>query len=198
MTYVEEMVDWLKNRSNLIGWYTGDEPDGSDPASNATQLAYQQLYELDGYHPVSVTLNCENYKFIEYGINGADQIRVDPYPVNVAAAFSRKYGTPCNPDYGCCGCDDCEGSMYDVIRRVDQTIDRSRLLGMYRTKQVWSVPQAFDDYAETFWIAAPDGNDVAVQMAIALNHGASGITPFDAPGAPLAAFTVSPQRTDVL
>ena len=98
-------------RSNLIGWYTGDEPDGSDPATNATQLAYDKIYEIDGYHPVSVTLNCYDYKFIEYGVNGADQIGVDPYPVNLNGAFSRKYGTPNTPTFGVTGCDNCEGSI---------------------------------------------------------------------------------------
>ena len=81
--------------------------------------------------------------------------------------------------------------MYDVSVRLDNAIDRVRILGKYRTKQVWAVPQAFDDYGDTFWIAAPTGDDVAVQMIVSLNHGASGICPFDAPGSPEAAFSVS-------
>ena len=192
-TSLQEQVLSLRNRSNLIGWYTGDEPDGPDIADNETMLAYNTIYQYDGYHPVSVTLNCENYKFIQYGINGADQIRVDPYPVNVNGAFSRKYGTVSNVYFGVNGCDNCEGSIYDTINRVDSTIDRIRLSGLYRLKQAWSVSQAFDDYGDTFWSAPPTGNDVAVQMVVSLNHGSSGLTPFDAPGSPLEAFTVSRQ-----
>lgn len=155
-------------------------------------LAYQKIYELDGYRPVSVTLNCENYKFTEYGLNGADQIGVDPYPINLNGAFSRVYGTPCDKYFGVSGCDSCEGSIYDITSRIDSAINRARLAGKYRTKQVWSVPQAFDDQAATFWTAGPTGSDLAVQMVVALNHGAAGVTPFDAPGAPLTAFTVRP------
>lgn len=191
LTAVQELVETVRNRSNLIGLYTGDEPDGADYGSNTTMLAYQKIYEVDGYHPVSVTLNCENYKFIEYGLYGADQIGVDPYPINLNGAWSRVYGTPCTKYFGDSGCDNCQGSIYDITTRIDSTINRARLSGMYRTKQAWSVPQAFDDQAATFWSAGPSGYDVVVQMVAALNHGAAGLTPFDAPGAPLAAFSVS-------
>ncbi|ORX38738.1 hypothetical protein BD324DRAFT_650081 [Kockovaella imperatae] len=189
MTYVLDMLEIFRPRSNLIGYYTGDELDGSDPANNATSVAYDFIYENDGYHPVQLTLNCQDYKFIQYGIQGADQIGVDPYPVNLNGAFSPVYSTPVTDIFGDSGCDNCEGSMYDIINRVDQTIDRARLLGMYRTKQVVGTPQAFDDYMETFWLAPPTGADVAVQMVVQLNHGVSIISPFDAPGSPEAAFT---------
>ncbi len=41
--------------------------------------------------------------------------------------------------------------MYDITTRIDSTIDRARLLGQHRLKQAWVVPQAFDDFMETFW-----------------------------------------------
>ena len=68
----------------------------ADPL-NATKLAYDLIYEHDGYHPVSLgepislavryfsadtlaVLNCENYFFEEYGLQGADIIMVGPTP----------------------------------------------------------------------------------------------------------------------
>ena len=184
-------MELLRGRNNLLGWYTGDEPDGPDTADNSTQLAYDLIYQLDGYHPVSVTLNCYDYKFTQYGLNGADQIGVDPYPVNLNGAFSRQYGTPSSNTFGVTGCDDCEGSIYDVTNRIDAARERIRVSGNYRTKQVWAVQQSFDDFGDTFWIAPPTGDDVAVQMIVSLNHGATGIQPFDAPGSPVEAVTVS-------
>jgi len=41
--------------------------------------------------------------------------------------------------------------MYDITTRIDTTIDRARLLGQHRLKQAWGLPQAFDDFMETFW-----------------------------------------------
>ena len=80
LSSVQDQVEMLRNRSNILAWYTGDEPDGADDPLNATRLAYDLIYELDGYHPVSLVLNCENYYFQEYGLDGADILMVDPYP----------------------------------------------------------------------------------------------------------------------
>jgi hypothetical protein len=192
LTSVEEQVISLRNRTNLIGWYTGDEPDGNHDL-NSTSLAYDLIRSIDPYHSVSLTLNCENYYYIQYGIEGGDIIRVDPYPVNVAAAFSRQYLTVCTTQFGCCGCDNCNGSMYDVSTRVDSAIDRTRLLGLGREKTIWGVQQSFDDYGTEFWNAAPTGNDIALQLVVGLNHGAMGLTPFDSPGATLEYIQVSLQ-----
>lgn len=57
-TAVTEQVNMIKNRSNLLLWYTGDEPDGTSDPLNATKTAYDLIYDLDGYHPVSLVLNC--------------------------------------------------------------------------------------------------------------------------------------------
>lgn len=76
LSSVQYQVEYLRNRSNILSWYTGDEPDGADYALNSTKLAYDLINQIDGYHPVSLVLNCENYYFTEYGINGADIIMV--------------------------------------------------------------------------------------------------------------------------
>lgn len=90
----------LRNRSNILTWYTGDEPDGNEDALNATALTYELLYQIDGYHPVALVLNCENYFFTDYGLNGADIIMVDPYPIALNGRWSKPYNTPCDENYG--------------------------------------------------------------------------------------------------
>ena len=57
-TAVTEQVNMIKNRSSLLLWYTGDESDGTSDPLNATKTAYDLIYDLDGYHPVSLVLNC--------------------------------------------------------------------------------------------------------------------------------------------
>jgi hypothetical protein len=61
--------------------------------------AYDQLYALDGYHPVSLVLNCGDYHFRPY-TKGTDIVLVDPYPFNNDKHWSSQYGTVCNSTYG--------------------------------------------------------------------------------------------------
>jgi hypothetical protein len=126
----------------LLLWYTIDEPDGTSEPLNATRVAYDIIYELDGYHPVSVALNCADYEFAAYAA-GADVVMPDTYPVANDPTFSAKYNTPCTEDFGCCGCDNCRGEFEDVSRRLDAFTTRLGVLGWSRDKAVWSVPQAF-------------------------------------------------------
>ncbi|KAF8841644.1 hypothetical protein BDN67DRAFT_966894 [Paxillus ammoniavirescens] len=65
-TSVTEQVNSLKNRPNLLLWYTADEPDGTSDPLNATTIAYDLIYDLDGYHPVSLVLNCQDYYWSSY------------------------------------------------------------------------------------------------------------------------------------
>ncbi len=55
------------------------------------------------------------------------------------------YRTPCTPDYGDCGCDNCQGEFEDISNRMDEFAERLFDLGWDRTKAVWTVPQAFGD-----------------------------------------------------
>ena len=43
----------------------------------------------------------------------------DPYPISVNTSWSVQYDTACNATYGCCGCDDCDGTFEDVSGRLD-------------------------------------------------------------------------------
>jgi hypothetical protein len=98
LTGVTEEVNRIKNRPNLLLWYTGDEPDGWEDPLNGTQLAYDTIYGLDsGYHPVSLVLNCQDYFFEQYSA-GADIVMQDVYMVGNNVTFSSQWGTVCTPD----------------------------------------------------------------------------------------------------
>jgi len=80
-TAVTEQVNMVKNSPALLLWYTGDEPDGTSDPLNATTHAYDLIYELDGYHPVSLCLNCYDYYWSDYSA-GADIVLQDTYMIS--------------------------------------------------------------------------------------------------------------------
>ncbi|KAI9459374.1 hypothetical protein HD554DRAFT_2137182 [Boletus coccyginus] len=161
-TAVTEQVNVIKTRPNLLLWYTGDEPDGTSDPLNATTIAYDLIYSLDGYHPVSLVLNCQDYYWSSYTA-GTDVVMQDVYMVGNNVSWSNEWNTTCTPDYGCCGCDNCLsidagdtaavplnstvlcgiGTYFDVSDRVSSFEDRLEVMGWERTKTVWTVPQAF-------------------------------------------------------
>ena len=55
------IVDTYKSLPNLLIWETVHEPDGNSDPFNAAQNTYDVIYQMDGYHPVSTVLDCENY-----------------------------------------------------------------------------------------------------------------------------------------
>lgn len=168
-------IEWTRNRSNILTWYPADEPDGATDALNGTKLAYDLINQLDGYHPVANVLNCENYFFEDYGLAGSDIIMVDPYPIAVNTRWSKPWATFVDENYGDCGCDNCNGTFYDITTRIDSARDRARLSGFHRDKPVWIVPQAFDDGQQEFWYRVPTGQEgEAVSPILAINHGATG------------------------
>jgi hypothetical protein len=139
---VTQQVTLVKDRPNLLLWYTSDEPDGTSDPLNATRAAYDLIYALDGYHPVSLVLNCQDYEFASYA-SGADILLQDAYMIGNNVTHSTVWNTPCTPDFGCCGCDNCRGQFEDIGDRIDTFKERMHVLGWERTKAVWSVPQAF-------------------------------------------------------
>lgn len=90
LTAVTEEVNRVKNSPALLLWYTGDEPDGTSDPLNATRIAYDKIYELDGYHPVSLVLNCQNYYWSEY-TNGTDIVMQDTYMIGNNVTFSSQW-----------------------------------------------------------------------------------------------------------
>ena len=105
-TSVAEQVNVIKSRPNLLLWYTGDEPDGTSDPLNATTITYDLIYSLDGYYPVSLVLNCQDYYWSPYTA-GTDIVMQDVYMGSNNVTWSSEWNTPCPPDYGDCGCDNC-------------------------------------------------------------------------------------------
>ncbi|KAJ7130283.1 hypothetical protein C8R44DRAFT_775264 [Mycena epipterygia] len=174
-------VNMIKHRPNLLLWYTADEPDGTSEPLNATRLAYDAIYALDGYHPVSIALNCADYEFAAY-VAGADIVMPDTYTIANDPTFSSKYNTSCTEIFGCCGCDNCHGELEDISRRLDDFALRLDVLGWTHERAVWAVPQAFG--GEEFWARPPTGREFAIQVVLSINHGARGIMPWIDPTPP--------------
>ncbi|EIN14572.1 hypothetical protein PUNSTDRAFT_49317 [Punctularia strigosozonata HHB-11173 SS5] len=179
LSAVSPFVELFRKRKGLLAWYTNDEPDGPGDDPAATTAAYEFLYSNDGYHPVSLVLNCWDFHWTDY-TSGADIVLSDPYPIAVNTTFSHRYGTVCNATYGCCGCDDCTGDLTDITNKMDTWSERRRFAGRDRNLAIWSVPQAFDGTTE-FWERVPTGPEFKLQTIMAVNHGAVGIMPWDAP-----------------
>jgi hypothetical protein len=139
---VTEQVNLIKSRPNLLLWYTADEPDGTSDPVDATTTAYDLIYSLDGYHPVSLVLNCQDYQFASYAA-GADIVMQDTYMIGNNVTWSVEWNTSCTPDFGVCGCDNCKGQFEDISSRMDSFNERLEVLGWDSTKAVWTVPQAF-------------------------------------------------------
>lgn len=149
-----DMLLTLQNRPD--GWqYPFDQP----------VAAANLIRKIDPYHPVSVTLNCQNYYFKEYTA-GADFIMADPYPIAINATFS-KWGTPCNATYGDCGCDNCEGNVQDVSRRFDDLARYESWHGLWPKTKVHN-PQSF--HGEDYWFRDPTPAEEVAMNALAFNH----------------------------
>lgn len=176
ITSVTEQVQANKDRSALLLWYTGDEPDGQQDPLNATTIAYNTIASLDKYHPVSLVLNCKDYYFGEYG-KGADILLEDAYPVGINATYS-KWGTVCNSTYGDCGCDDCKGHLSDISDRLDDFANYQDRLGWWR-KPTWAVQQAF--YGDGYWPRLPTADETYAMNVLSINHGAKGIISWSFP-----------------
>ncbi len=172
-TRISEQVALCQNRTTLLMWYTGDEPDGWMYALNSTKLAYDQLKELDPYHPVSLVLNCQNFFYEEYS-SGADIVYEDAYPVAINATWSIPWGTPCNLTYGDCGCDNCVGELTDVSTRLDDIQDYQANLQGQGSKPTWAVIQVFGE--QDYWKSIPSPAEVENMMMLAVNHNAKGLT----------------------
>jgi len=71
LTAVAQLVNTYSSLPNLLNWETAHEPDGNSDPLNAAQQAYDLIYQMDGYHPISIVLNCEDYNFSPY-VTGAD------------------------------------------------------------------------------------------------------------------------------
>ncbi|KAI1452374.1 hypothetical protein F4805DRAFT_30648 [Annulohypoxylon moriforme] len=169
LTDVEQRVNTIKSHSSLFAYWTADEPDGWQVPFDVTPAAQELIHELDPYHPVAVTLNCQDYYFGEYS-GGGDILMADPYPIAINSTFS-KWGTACNRTLGDCGCDNCEGNVQDVTSRLDDLIQYEKWLGRWPLPKFIN-PQAF--YGEDYWFRYPTTAEAFVMNALAFNRGVAG------------------------
>ncbi|KAL7625863.1 hypothetical protein AAE478_005086 [Parahypoxylon ruwenzoriense] len=171
LTEVEQRVNTIKHHSSLFAYWSADEPDGWQVPFETTPAAQSLIHELDPYHPVAVTLNCQDFYFGEYTV-GADILMADPYPIGINASFS-KWGTACNATLGDCGCDNCVGDgVRDVARRHDDLQTYERWLGRWPLPKFHN-PQAF--HGEDYWSRDPTPGEAFVMNALAFNRGITGI-----------------------
>ncbi|KAI0031806.1 hypothetical protein K488DRAFT_51309 [Vararia minispora EC-137] len=181
LTTIHSEVTPLTPLSNLLLYYTADEPDGtSDPPSSAA-AAYTVLRTLDPYHPASLVLNCADYHWADYA-SSADILLQDVYNLGNNLTFSSVWHTPCTPDQGVCGCDDCVGGWGDIRDRVAAFKERMVVLGWERSKSVWTVPQGFG--STEYWDRTPSGAEWLVEALVALNAGATGVVSWADPTTP--------------
>ncbi|KAG1824197.1 hypothetical protein EV424DRAFT_1538222 [Suillus variegatus] len=157
------VYDMQSNYQNLT------VPDGNSDPLDAAQSTCDLIYKLDGYHPVSTVLNCQDYNFSPY-INGANIVLYYAYLIGINTTFSPMRHTVYTLDFGYCGCDNCKGTLYDVRAHVQTFKDRLNILGFDRTKSVWTTPQAFGSGA--YWNTAPTGQQWAALGFTSFNHGA--------------------------
>jgi len=59
LSAVAQQVATYSSFPNLLLWETAHEPDGNSDPFNAARDTYDLIYEMDGYHPVSIVLNCQ-------------------------------------------------------------------------------------------------------------------------------------------
>ncbi|KIJ18323.1 hypothetical protein PAXINDRAFT_167512 [Paxillus involutus ATCC 200175] len=178
LTAVAQQVLAYSSLPNLLLWETAHEPDGNSDPFTAARNTYDLIYQLDGYHPVSIVLNCQDYNFTPY-VEGADIVLEDAYPLGINATYSPVWHTECTPDFGHCGCDNCQGFLYDVTARIQTYKNRLEILGFDRTKTVWTTPQAVGSGA--YWNSTPTGQEWAAMGMTSLNHGATGSISFQYP-----------------
>ena len=141
-TSVTEQVTSLMSRTNLLMYYTADEPDGSHDPHWAPADAATLINSLDPYRPSSLCLNCQDFIFNHYAA-GTPILMIDVYPIGINPNYSSRYNTPCGPDQGCCGCDNCAGDFEDIRHRMNDFRMRLEVLGWERTKSIMTIPQGF-------------------------------------------------------
>jgi len=178
LTAVTQQVQAYSSQPNLLLWETAHEPDGNSDPFTAARDTYDLIYQLDGYHPVSIVLNCEDYNFSPY-VEGADIVLEDAYPIGINATYSPVWQTECTPDFGHCGCDNCQGFLWDIRSRIQTYKNRLDILGYGRTKTVWTTPQAVGSGA--YWSTTPTGIQWASMGLTSINHGATGSISFQYP-----------------
>ncbi|KAI1814939.1 hypothetical protein GGS20DRAFT_371354 [Poronia punctata] len=171
LTETEQRVNTIKHHTSLFAYWTADEPDGWQVPFDKTPAAQALIHKLDPYHPVAITLNCQDYYFGTYSAGG-DILMEDVYPIGINSTFS-KWGTPCNATLGDCGCDNChERGVLEVASRLADLAKYENWLGRWPLPKFHN-PQVF--HGEDYWARDPTADEARAMNALAFNRGATGI-----------------------
>eukprot|EP00300_Choanocystis_sp_HF-7_P031653 c4119_g1_i1.p1 GENE.c4119_g1_i1~~c4119_g1_i1.p1 ORF type:complete len:562 (+),score=131.29 c4119_g1_i1:44-1729(+) len=166
ITAITEQVTRFREYPGIFSWYIADEPDGAGDTEgfpigvppSVVRKAFETIKNLDPFHPVSLVLNCR-YSAPLYA-DAADILMVDPYPVAINNTF-------CSSMYGCCGCDDCSGSLTDVSERLDSTA-----ASIAHSKPLHFVGQGFG--GSEHWSRAPTVDEFRAMTYLSAIHDSSG------------------------
>lgn len=171
---VREQIEAIKDSDGLYAYWTFDQPDGHSATHAPMWKASSLIKNIDPYHPIAVSLTCDNYYFEEY-TKAADIIVADAHPIGAGMSIS-KWETNCNTTYGNCGCDNCKGNVSDVLTRLDNMVQYERWLNHWPKPKLQSVQTRLG--GETHLPVSPTAKEVIAMSALAMNHGAKGILPW--------------------
>ncbi len=148
-TFVAKQITAVRQRTNVIAYYTDDEADGAGHPFSAPEDADLFISGFEPYRPSAHCLNCQDFWFSNYAA-GTPILMPDVYPIGINATYSPVYDTPCSVDQGCCGCDNCVGDFEDVRNRIDEYWMRIEALGWSRNMTIWDIPQALGGSIDTY------------------------------------------------
>lgn len=171
LSSVEEQIALMKDRSNLLTWYTTDGPDAQQYNSSSFRLANDLLKKADPYHPTALALKCDNYYFEDYS-SGADYIIEDVNPIGNNSTLGRNSHTVVNATHEDSGCDDCEGVLKDFSSRLVMYSTHLEWL-RDQSKPLWTALQAFS--GDIFWSREPTSSELWAMIVLSFNHRAKGI-----------------------
>lgn len=169
---VREQVEAIKDSDGLYAYWTFDQPDGHSATHARMWKASSLIKKLDPYHPIAVSLGCDNYYFEEYS-RGADIIVADAHPIGSGAS---KWHTSCNATYGSCGCDNCKGNVVDVSTRLQRMAQYERWLNHWPKPKMQNLQTSHS--GENSLPVSPSANKVIAMSALALANGARGVLPW--------------------
>ncbi|KAA1116184.1 hypothetical protein PGT21_003779 [Puccinia graminis f. sp. tritici] len=167
---VASNIDLARKHPNVLLYHTAMEPDGLGIEVGSVHETSLSVKHKDPYHPVSLTLSCEDYQFSNY-TSGNDIVLTNPFVIGANQRSSGGVATS-NAIYGSSTCDNCKGSFLDLVNRIRIFRDRRHLLQKDRTMQFWGVPQAASANDKN---QVPTGEQFLLMCTIYIIEGAVGL-----------------------
>ncbi|KAG6377717.1 hypothetical protein JVT61DRAFT_14488 [Boletus reticuloceps] len=179
LTAVTQQVQAYSSLPNLLLWETAHEPDGNADPFGAARSTYDLIYEMDGYHPISIVLNCE----VKCCIAVLRRVQISCSKTHTLSALmrlSRLYGILNAPPTLVTAAVTTVRAAFTISRLASRASRIGlNILGYDRTKTVWSTPQAFGSGA--YWNTTPTGPQWAAMGLTSFSHGATGSISFQYP-----------------